>query len=33
MKHLGLDHIDLYSLHRVDAEVPIEDSVGAMAER
>ncbi|MFO0738215.1 MAG: aldo/keto reductase [Labilithrix sp.] len=32
LKHLGLDHIDLYYLHRVDAEVPIEDSVGAMAE-
>lgn len=32
LKHLGLDHIDLYYLHRVDADVPIEDSVGAMAE-
>ena len=32
LKHLGLDHVDLYYLHRVDAEVPIEDSVGAMAE-
>lgn len=32
LKHLGLDHIDLYYLHRVDAEVPIEDSVGAMAD-
>ena len=32
LKHLGLDHIDLYYLHRVDAEVPIEESVGAMAE-
>lgn len=30
--HLGLDHVDLYYLHRVDAEVPIEDSVGAMGE-
>jgi aryl-alcohol dehydrogenase-like predicted oxidoreductase len=30
--HLGLDHVDLYYLHRVDAEVPIEDSVGAMAD-
>jgi aryl-alcohol dehydrogenase-like predicted oxidoreductase len=29
---LGLDHIDLYYLHRVDPEVPIEDTVGAMAE-
>jgi aryl-alcohol dehydrogenase-like predicted oxidoreductase len=32
LKHLGLDHIDLYYLHRVDAAVPIEESVGAMAE-
>ncbi|MFN8588151.1 MAG: aldo/keto reductase [Candidatus Eisenbacteria bacterium] len=32
LQHLGLDHVDLYYLHRVDAEVPIEDSVGAMAE-
>ncbi|HVY25678.1 MAG TPA: aldo/keto reductase [Polyangiaceae bacterium] len=32
LKHLGLDHIDLYYLHRVDADVPIEESVGAMAE-
>lgn len=32
LRHLGLDHVDLYYLHRVDAEVPIEDSVGAMAE-
>lgn len=32
LKHLGLDHIDLYYLHRVDADVPIEESVGAMGE-
>lgn len=32
LMHLGLDHVDLYYLHRVDAQVPIEDSVGAMAE-
>ena len=32
LKHLGLDHIDLYYLHRVDADVPIEESVGAMAD-
>jgi len=31
LKHLGLDHIDLYYLHRVDPDVPIEESVGAMA--
>ena len=30
--HLGVDHIDLYYLHRVDQEVPIEETVGAMAE-
>jgi aryl-alcohol dehydrogenase-like predicted oxidoreductase len=29
---LGLDHIDLYFQHRVDANVPIEETVGAMAE-
>jgi aryl-alcohol dehydrogenase-like predicted oxidoreductase len=29
---LGVDAIDLYYLHRVDASVPIEDTVGAMAE-
>jgi aryl-alcohol dehydrogenase-like predicted oxidoreductase len=29
---LGLDHIDLYYQHRTDGTVPIEDTVGAMAE-
>jgi aryl-alcohol dehydrogenase-like predicted oxidoreductase len=29
---LEVDHIDLYYLHRVDATVPIEDTVGAMAD-
>lgn len=29
---LGIDVIDLYYLHRVDPEVPIEDTVGALAE-
>lgn len=29
---LGVDHIDLYYQHRVDPKVPIEDTVGAMAE-
>ncbi len=29
---LGVDHIDLYYQHRVDASVPIEETVGAMAE-
>ena len=32
LARLGLDHIDLYYLHRVDPEVPIEDTVGALAE-
>src|SRR3954454_22445890 len=31
LKRLGVDHIDLYYQHRVDATVPIEDTVGAMA--
>lgn len=31
LKRLGVDTIDLYYLHRVDATVPIEESVGAMA--
>lgn len=31
LSRLGVDHIDLYYLHRVDPEVPIEESVGAMA--
>ena len=29
---LGVDHIDLYYQHRTDGNVPIEDTVGAMAE-
>jgi hypothetical protein len=32
LKLLGTDHIDLYYLHRLDRKVPIEDSVGALAE-
>jgi aryl-alcohol dehydrogenase-like predicted oxidoreductase len=32
LQRLGIDHIDLYYVHRIDAEVPIEDTVGAMAE-
>lgn len=32
LKRLGTDHIDLYYQHRVDRTVPIEDTVGAMAE-
>ena len=32
LQRLGVDHIDLYYQHRVDPEVPIEETVGAMAE-
>ncbi|MGA8839739.1 MAG: aldo/keto reductase [Candidatus Aquilonibacter sp.] len=31
LKRLGVDHIDLYYQHRVDASTPIEETVGAMA--
>ena len=32
LQRLGVDHIDLYYLHRVDPNTPIADTVGAMAE-
>jgi aryl-alcohol dehydrogenase-like predicted oxidoreductase len=32
LRRLGVDEIDLYYQHRVDPEVPIEETVGAMAE-
>jgi aryl-alcohol dehydrogenase-like predicted oxidoreductase len=32
LRRLGVDHVDLYQLHRVDPNTPIEDSVGAMAD-
>src|SRR3954465_5755124 len=32
LRRLGVDHIDLFYQHRVDPNVPIEDTVGAMAE-
>lgn len=32
LERLGTDHIDLYYLHRIDRTVPIEDSVGALAD-
>ncbi len=32
LQRLGVDHIDLYYQHRVDSEVPIEETVGAMAD-
>lgn len=31
LKRLGVDHIDLYYQHRVDPNVPIEETIGAMA--
>jgi len=30
LRRLGIDYIDLYFIHRVDDNVPIEDTVGAM---
>src|SRR3954470_3345642 len=32
LQRLGVDHIDLYYQHRVDNDVPIEETVGAMAQ-
>ena len=32
LERLGTDHVDLYYQHRVDPNVPIEETVGAMAE-
>ena len=32
LERLGVDHVDLYYAHRVDPRVPIEETVGAMAE-
>ncbi|MEA2150200.1 MAG: hypothetical protein QOD69_2030 [Solirubrobacteraceae bacterium] len=32
LRRLGTDHIDLYYMHRRNPDVPIEDTVGAMAE-
>jgi aryl-alcohol dehydrogenase-like predicted oxidoreductase len=33
LRRLGVDHIDLYYQHRVDPEVPVEDTWGALAEQ
>jgi aryl-alcohol dehydrogenase-like predicted oxidoreductase len=33
LRRLGVEVIDLYYLHRVDPQVPVEDTVGAMAEQ
>src|SRR6478609_7225107 len=32
LERLGVDYVDLYYQHRVDADTPIEETVGAMAE-
>ena len=32
LQRLGLDHIDLYYLHRIDPQIPIEESVGQLGE-
>lgn len=32
LRHLGTDYVDLYYLHRVDPQTPIEETIGAMAE-
>src|SRR4051794_19182250 len=32
LERLGTDHVDLYYLHRVDTDTPIEETVGAMGE-
>jgi aryl-alcohol dehydrogenase-like predicted oxidoreductase len=32
LRRLGVDHVDLYYQHRVDANTPIEETVGALAE-
>jgi aryl-alcohol dehydrogenase-like predicted oxidoreductase len=32
LRRLGTNHVDLYQLHRVDPQVPIEETWGAMAE-
>lgn len=32
LKNLGTDHIDLYYMHRLDKNTPVEETVGAMSE-
>jgi aryl-alcohol dehydrogenase-like predicted oxidoreductase len=32
LQRLGVEHIDLYQLHRIDTQVPLEDQVGALKE-
>jgi aryl-alcohol dehydrogenase-like predicted oxidoreductase len=32
LERLGLDHIDLYYLHRIDADIPVEESIGQLGQ-
>ena len=32
LRRLGLDRIDLFQLHRIDAKVPLEDQIGVLTE-
>lgn len=32
LRRLGVDHVDLYYQHRIDHDVPVEETVGAMAQ-
>lgn len=32
LRRLGVDHVDLYYQHRIDLDVPVEETVGAMAQ-
>lgn len=32
LRRLGVDYVDLYYLHRIDLNVPLEDTIGAMSE-
>lgn len=32
LSRLGFDHIDLYYLHRIDAQIPVEESIGQLGE-
>jgi aryl-alcohol dehydrogenase-like predicted oxidoreductase len=32
LRRLGTDHVDLYYIHRIDPEVPIEETVGELAQ-
>jgi aryl-alcohol dehydrogenase-like predicted oxidoreductase len=33
LSRLGVDHVDLYYVHRIDTAVPIEETIGALAEQ